>query len=432
MPIPFILGALAVAAGVGGVGAGIKGAIDMADANDTLSKAKKRDEENQQRHKNIDEQTCKSMDMLGGLEMNILASFKNFAYLIEKIKKRPTFADIKIGNVTIPKYDQKELEQASVGAAVLVGGLGGAALGAAGGYAAAGATTAAVMALGTASTGTAIASLSGAAATNATLAALGGGSLAAGGGGMALGSAVLGGATLGVGLLVGGIIFRITGSKLSDKADEAYKQMLENEKVINKICIYLESLNTTAKGYYSDLSNANSLYLEHMKKVQYIVDVAKGSDGKVDWMTLRPTEKTTISNLVMLVGLLYHMCKVKLVNQSTSKDEVNTINTTEINKARKTCKETLKAVDPAFTPNNTKSQSYTPYEIESKVKSVIAKACNRSSVNVLSGQVISCIGGHVGSICAQLENAFGIRIDADEVREIQTVGDAIKIVSRHF
>ena len=87
MPIPFILGALAVAAGVGGVGAGIKGAIDMADANDTLSKAKKRDEENQQRHKNIDEQTCKSMDMLGGLEMNILASFKNFAYLIEKIKK---------------------------------------------------------------------------------------------------------------------------------------------------------------------------------------------------------------------------------------------------------------------------------------------------------------------------------------------------------
>ena len=157
MPIPFILGALAVAAGVGGVGAGIKGAIDMADANDTLSKAKKRDEENQQRHKNIDEQTCKSMDMLGGLEMNILASFKNFAYLIEKIKKRPTFADIKIGNVTIPKYDQKELEQASVGAAVLVGGLGGAALGAAGGYAAAGATTAAVLALGTASTGTAIA-----------------------------------------------------------------------------------------------------------------------------------------------------------------------------------------------------------------------------------------------------------------------------------
>ncbi|TRT83770.1 MAG: hypothetical protein EWV82_09400, partial [Microcystis aeruginosa Ma_AC_P_19900807_S299] len=49
---------------------------------------------------------------------------------------------------------------------------------------------------GTASTGTAISGLSGAAAWNATLAWLGGGSLAAGGGGMALGTVVLGGITV--------------------------------------------------------------------------------------------------------------------------------------------------------------------------------------------------------------------------------------------
>lgn len=52
-------------------------------------------------------------------------------------------------------------------------------------------TIAAISAWGTASTGTAIASLSGAAATNATLAFLGGGSLVAGGGGAALGSVIL-------------------------------------------------------------------------------------------------------------------------------------------------------------------------------------------------------------------------------------------------
>ena len=52
-------------------------------------------------------------------------------------------------------------------------------------------TLAAISAWGTASTGTAIASLSGAAATNASLAFLGGGSLAAGGGGVALGSLIL-------------------------------------------------------------------------------------------------------------------------------------------------------------------------------------------------------------------------------------------------
>ena len=120
-------------------------------------------------------------------------------------------------------------EDEHAGLAVL-GGLGGAGLGAAGGFAAAGATTAAVMALGTASTGTAIASLSGVAATNATLALLGGGTLAAGGGGMAAGAAALGAATLGVGLLVGGIIFSFTGGKLSDKADEAWAQMKKAEE----------------------------------------------------------------------------------------------------------------------------------------------------------------------------------------------------------
>ena len=52
---------------------------------------------------------------------------------------------------------------------------------------------AAVSGLGVASTGTAISGLSGAAATHATLAWFGGGSLVTGGGGMALGSCVIGG-----------------------------------------------------------------------------------------------------------------------------------------------------------------------------------------------------------------------------------------------
>ena len=348
MPLPLILGIAAGIAALTGVGAGVKGAIDMADANDTLNKAKKRDEENQQRHKKIDEKACKTMDDLGSLEMNILASFKTFADLVEKIKNRPSFADIKLGNVEIPKFDAKELEKASIGAGILVGGLGGAALGTAGGFAASGATTAAVMALGTASTGTAISSLTGVAATNATLAALGGGSIAAGGGGMALGSAVLGGATLGVGLLVGGVIFSMVGSNISGKADKAYAQMLENEKTINKICSYLHSLNLVATNYMADLTNANNIYKEQLKLMQYVVDVNKDSEGKVDWMQLRDGEKKTISNVVMLVGLLYHMCKVKLVKKTVGGDQINTINSTEISEAQTKCKEVLKALDPGY------------------------------------------------------------------------------------
>ncbi len=72
------------------------------------------------------------------------------------------------------------------------------AVGAGAGAAATVGAMSAIAAWGTASTGTAISSLGGAAATNASLAWLGGGSLASGGGGVALGSAVLSGSVLAV------------------------------------------------------------------------------------------------------------------------------------------------------------------------------------------------------------------------------------------
>jgi hypothetical protein len=349
MPLPLILGTIAAIAGITGVGAGVKGGIDMINAKDTLNKAKRRDEKNQQHQEFVFELALKSMDKLGKLEMEILSSFKDFSDIVEKIKNRPSFAEIKIGKVSIPRLDLNEIKETSVGASILIGGLVGSALGTAGGFAASGATTAAVMALGTASTGTAISTLSGAAATNATLAALGGGSLAAGGGGIALGSAILGATTLGVGLLVGGIIFSLTGADVSKKANEAYNKMLENEKIIRKICLFLLELTRTSRIYYNDLNKANRIYIKQFAIMRNIVDTNKGNDGFVDWMKLSPSEKTTINNVVMLVGLLYHMCKVKLVNRSENDYQINTINTIDIQEAKDKYQETMKVVGGLFT-----------------------------------------------------------------------------------
>ncbi len=212
-----------------------------------------------------------------------------------------------------------------------MGGLGGAVAGTAGGFAAAGATTAAVMAIGTASTGTAISTLSGAAATNAVLAALGGGSLAAGGGGMALGTIVLGGATLGVGLLVGGVIFNITGSKLSDKADEAWSQAKRAEENVNKICDHLNKLAEIAEEYTSLLKNLQQKYLKNLGTMEYIVN----TKCKTDWKRYNNQEKYTVENTVLLVQLLYKMCKVQFVNQAKKEGEIGTINTNDIDDAKK-------------------------------------------------------------------------------------------------
>lgn len=185
MPLPLILGAAAAAAGLVGVGAGISGGMKMKEANDTIEMAQSRHKRNISRFKEKQEAATKAMDSLGELELKTLKSFKDFEALIEIIQNRPEFKSYEKNGVHIPPYDKEKIRQVSVGAEILLGGLGGAGLGAAGGFAASGLTTAAVMALGTASTGTAISTLSGVAATNATLAALGG-SLAAGGGGMAL------------------------------------------------------------------------------------------------------------------------------------------------------------------------------------------------------------------------------------------------------
>lgn len=210
-----------------------------------------------------------------------------------------------------------------------MGGLGGAAVGTAGGFAAAGATTAAVMALGTASTGAAIGSLSGVAATNATLAVLGGGALAAGGGGMALGTTILGATTLGVGLLVGGVIFNVTGSKLSDKADEAYRQMKKAEEKINKACGYLNELASTGKRYIEALEKVRRKYGETF----LVVSNAVNALHKVDWHEFTVREKNATENSVLLVGLLYNMCKVNLVNKAKNEDDINTVNHSDINKS---------------------------------------------------------------------------------------------------
>lgn len=326
MPLPLFLGIAAAVAAAGGIGTGVHGAVKMKGANDTVKSAGERHNKNIQRFESCNSRTAGSMDALGKLELDILASFQQFSDMFEQIQNRPSFKEFACDSVDLPHYDKEEISKVSVGAGVLMGSIGGAALGTAGGFAAAGATTAAVMALGTASTGTAIASLSGAAATNATLAALGGGALAAGGGGIALGTTMLGVTTLGVGLLVGGVIFSITGSTLSHKAEKAYEEMLAAEKEINKICAYLNELNMVATRYHGVMQTVDGVYRRHLNALDAIININK----KVDWLEFTPQERLVTQNTVLLVQLLYKMCQVKVVLKADAEGELNSVNKTAV------------------------------------------------------------------------------------------------------
>jgi hypothetical protein len=325
MALPIILGIAAGASALTGVGTGIHGGVKMKEATDTMKSAKERHESNVNRFETANITTSKVMDRLGKKEMKILASFSDFSGVWANIHNKPDFKTLEKGDLKVTQYSPQELKEVSVGAGVLLSGLGGAAVGTAGGFAAAGAATAAVMALGAASTGTAIASLSGIAATNATLAALGGGAIAAGGGGIALGTTILGASTLGVGLLICGIIFSISGSTVSGKADKAYNQMIEAERVIDDICTYLKDLKSIANKYLDSLNKVNARYTECFKNLKETVSI------KTDWNSFSQEEKLNAENTVLTVGLLYEMCKVKLVFASKSEAEKNEINYPAIN-----------------------------------------------------------------------------------------------------
>lgn len=112
------------------------------------------------------------------------------------------------GGYALGLYDAKEANRTAVA------GVGGAAAG----MATYSAMMAAAAAWGTASTGTAISTLSGAAAYNASLAMYGGGAVAAGGGGMTVGAAVVGGVVTIV--AVGVTIAVMSGFEAYDAAQE--------------------------------------------------------------------------------------------------------------------------------------------------------------------------------------------------------------------
>ena len=325
MPLPLILGIGAGIAAVGGVGSGISGGLKMKRAESTMKRAIEKRDEAISSFELQNSVTTREMDDLGKMELEICAHFQDFADVFEKIQGRPEFKDYSKEDVQIPRYDPEELKRVSVGAGVLIGGVGGATLGTAGGFAAAGVTTSAVMALGTASTGTAIATLSGAAATNATLAAIGGGAIAAGGGGIALGTTILGVSTLGIGLLVGGAIFNITGKGLSKKADEAYYQALEIERQVAEINTYLKQLKICAHKYGTLLEGVRDVYDNEFGLLKEVVV----NNNKSEWALFTEEEKVIAQNSVLLVGLLYKMCKVQLVVKDPETQN-NMINSTDI------------------------------------------------------------------------------------------------------
>ena len=235
MPLPVLFIAVPAVLGSAGVGLTAKAGLDQHSAKKLNDKSNSRIENAGLRLERLREECGISLQKLGEEKLYVLNnSIKKFVDLFSQLKNVDFTNSIGLEELKKFHIDKKEFDELeemsmfalSVGEGVVAGAAGGA-LAAFGAYSAAGM-------FATASTGTAIASLSGAAATNATLAFFGGGAISAGGLGMAGGAAVLGGIVAGPALLVMGII---TGAKSGKDLENAKA----NAEKANEICEQFEN-----------------------------------------------------------------------------------------------------------------------------------------------------------------------------------------------
>ena len=318
MPLPFILGGLAV-------GAGLFGAKKAYDAHEANGRAKSinRDAERSINEAKADlEQRrigCqKSLEHLGLTKLDVLnhgilpfvKSFKK----IKNVELRGSAGLDELSKFNISKEELAAMEQmGSLAESVVSGAAGGVAAGALAAIGAYGAATTFGVVAGT---GTAISTLSGIAATNATLAFLGGGSLAAGGFGMAAGAAVLGG-------LVAGPFLAIMGLVLSSKAEEnlekARANRAEAEKIVEQcrtassMCVSITMRCDYVSGVLDRMKQRLVTAINTIEKIVYRYD---DGSGFADFGKFNDNEKKTLAAACALAKSIKSILDTPILTES--------------------------------------------------------------------------------------------------------------------
>ncbi len=311
MPIPLLFIGIGAATGALGVGKSIKAGIDQKEANKTNEKAEDIIKYASRKVESSRKNCGSAIDKLGKLKIRILdESVKPFIIEFEKLNHVEFTNSQGLNELQKIALDQKnftELKELQSMATSMAGGVASGAM--AGAITAFGAYGAAGV-FATASTGTAIASLSGAAATNATLAFFGGGSLAAGGLGMAGGTAVLGGLVAGPALAVLGIV---VGAKASANLDKAYsnlskaKEFKEEMDVAASLCIGIRKRTAM---FHRFLISLNAVFEPLVYEMTEIIS-QKGSDFR----EYSEDEKRIVAEAMAMAGAIKSILDTSILNE---------------------------------------------------------------------------------------------------------------------
>jgi hypothetical protein len=282
MPLPLIIGAAALIASAYGAKKGYDGYQKNSEADEIVKSAKSRYDQKKSDSSKQQQDTETALGQLGSLELEIGKSFGEFKTLADSLLTKLNEGKKDKLRVQIPKHTLQKIENYSYSAIGVLGSVVGAGVaGAAAGFAVYGG----VMALGAASTGTAISSLTGVAATNAALAAIGGGSLATGGLGMAGGTAILGAAFAAPILAIAGWAYNSHGEealknarKADREVDSAIEKLTKAMRQLGRVERYAEKIKHTLSSIYGQFD----AYFDNLKTINSFIEDVKGRNVDVD------------------------------------------------------------------------------------------------------------------------------------------------------
>ena len=255
----------AAAVGVVGVGAASYGAVEAGKAIKLNRRSKKMRDEALQRHEEHYNKVQSALEAAGKVKLTAIESFDDFAEQMAKIQGRPEFGNIGCKGVNLPAFTADDLKIISNNVALAIEGVA---------YAGAGA-------------------------------------------GLGIAVCGLNLVALGPGLLIGGIGLMIAGGHIKKKAIENNKQAKQLVKDVDAIVKQYDELTAAASILEKHISAVYAQYEKNLTRMKKILS------KKTRWSDMSDKEHTAIENTILLVGMLFKLCKIELIVKEKKTEAIN-------------------------------------------------------------------------------------------------------------
>jgi len=256
---------ITVILGLLGIGVGTKGAVDAGKAIKLNRRSKKMRDEALQRHEEHYTKVQEALEVAGKTKLAAIKSFDDFADQMAKIQGRPEFGNIGCKGVNLPAFTADDLKIISNNVALAIEGVA---------YAGAGA-------------------------------------------GLGIAVCGLNVLALGPGIFIGGIGLLVAGGHIKKKAIENNKQAKQLVKDVDEIVKKYDELADAATLLEKHISAVYAQYEKHLARMKKILS------KKTVWSDMSEKEHTAIENTILLVGMLYKLCKIELIVKEKKAETIN-------------------------------------------------------------------------------------------------------------